>query len=51
MRCAEPFALEDVAFADAGTLDDPLVAGIDHLGQLGVGENVRRILKPWDFSY
>ena len=42
MRGAEPFALEDVAFADAGALDDPLVAGIDHLGQLGVGENVGR---------
>src|SRR5580692_3383768 len=42
MRGAEPFALEDVAFADAGALDDPLVAGIDHLGQFGVGENVGR---------
>ena len=42
MRCAEPFALENVPFADAGALDDPLVAGIDHLGQFGVGEKVGR---------
>ena len=30
----------DVALADAGALDDPLVGGVDHLGQLGIGEDV-----------
>jgi hypothetical protein len=30
MRGAEPLALEDAAFLDAGALDDPLVAGVDH---------------------
>ena len=42
MRGAEPLALEDVPFLDAGALDDPLVAGVDHLRQFGIGEHVGR---------
>ena len=42
MRGAEPLALEDVALLDAGALGDPLVAGVDHLRQFGVGEHVGR---------
>ena len=42
MRGAEPFALEDVAFLDAGALDDPFVAGVHHARQLGIGEHVGR---------
>ena len=29
----------DVALADAGALDDPFVAGVDALGQFGIGED------------
>ena len=32
----------DVALADAGPLQDPLVVGLDHLFQILVGENARR---------
>jgi hypothetical protein len=42
MRGAEPLALENVPFLDAGPLGDPLVAGLDHLSELGIGEHVGR---------
>ena len=32
----------DVALADAGALDDPLVVGLDHLFEVLVGEHARR---------
>ena len=34
--------IDDVALADAGALQDPFVAGIDHLLEIGVGEHARR---------
>ena len=34
--------IRDVALADAGALQDPLVVGIDHLFQILVGEHARR---------
>ncbi len=34
--------LDDVALADAGPLQDPVVARVDHLLQIGVGEQPRR---------
>jgi hypothetical protein len=42
MRRAETLALEDMAFLDSGALEDPLVAGVDHPRQLGIGEHVGR---------
>ena len=30
----------DVALADAGALDDPLVGGVDHRGEVGVGQDL-----------
>ena len=29
----------DVALADAGALDDPLVRGVEHPGEVGVGQD------------
>ena len=34
--------IDDVALADAGALQDPLVAGVDHLLEVGVGQHARR---------
>src|SRR5690606_13700240 len=34
--------LGDIALADAGALDDPLVAGIDALRELGIGDHAAR---------
>jgi hypothetical protein len=34
--------IDDVAFADAGALQDPLVARLDQLLEIGVGEHPRR---------
>ena len=34
--------VDDVAFADAGTLQDPLVGGLDQLLEVGVGQHARR---------
>ena len=34
--------IDDVALADAGALHDPLVAGVDHLLEVGVGQHARR---------
>jgi len=42
MRSAQSLALEDVPLFDAGALDDPLVTGVDHLRELGVGKHVGR---------
>src|SRR5262249_53676543 len=33
--------VQDVALADAGALDDPGVGGVDHLGHVGVGQDLR----------
>ncbi len=42
VRGAEPLALEDMALLDAGALDDPGVARVDHARQLRIGEQIRR---------
>ncbi len=34
--------IDDVALADAGALQDPFVAGLDHLLEIGVGQDFRR---------
>ena len=34
--------IDDVALADAGALQNPLVGGVDHLLEIGVGQHARR---------
>ena len=34
--------IDDVALADAGALQDPFVGGLDHLLEVGIGEQLRR---------
>ena len=34
--------VDDVALANAGALHDPLVGGVDHLLEIGVGQQARR---------
>ena len=34
--------VDEVAFADAGALDDPLVVGVDHFFEVGVGQQAGR---------
>ena len=36
----------DPALPDAGALDDPLVGGVEHPGEVGVGENAGRDRRP-----
>ena len=38
--------VHDVPLADAGALQDPLVGGLDHLLQVGVGQQARRDASP-----
>src|SRR5690606_10747112 len=40
MRSSLAFALEDVPLLDSGALGDPGIGGIDHPGQLVVGQDV-----------
>jgi hypothetical protein len=42
MRGAQPFAFEDAPLLDARAFDDPLIAGVDHFGQFGIAQHVRR---------
>jgi hypothetical protein len=42
VRGAQPLALEDTPFLDTGAFDNPFVAGVDHLRQFGIAQNVRR---------
>jgi len=41
VRGAQTFAAKNVSFFNSGALDDPLIAGVDHLRQFGVGQHVR----------
>ena len=42
MRGAEALSPQDAPFLDAGALDDPFVAGLDHLRQFGIAQDVGR---------
>ena len=35
-----PFTAENMPFLDFGPLDDPLIVGVDHLRQIGVGQHI-----------
>ena len=37
--------IDDVPLADAGPLQDPLVGGVDHLLEVGVGQHPRRHIR------
>ncbi len=45
MRRAQPLALEDVTFLNAGPLGDPRIGGINHPRQIRVGKQIR-----WDIA-
>ena len=37
--------VDDVTLLDAGALQDPLVGGLDHLFQIGIGQQLRRHIR------
>ena len=38
--------VDDVALADSGAFDNPLIAGFDHLLEIGVGQKAGRDVSP-----